>query len=178
MKRARRGEEEANGAPLPRRVSPRILAGRSMTEPRFIVGIDLGTTHTVVASVEVGTEARPRIFPVEQLVAPGEVAPRPLLSSLRYHPAAGELGERALDLPWARDLIAGEPARSAVGELALALGSRVPGRLVASAKSWLSHAGVDRTAAILPWAAPEDVPKVSPVVASGSYLAHVRSAWP
>ena len=30
-------------------------------------------------------------------------------------------------------------------------GARVPGRLVASAKSWLSHAGVDRTAPVLPW---------------------------
>ena len=57
------------------------------------------------------------------------------------------------------------------------LGSKVPGRLVVSAKSWLSHAGVDRNAAILPWGAAEDVPRVSPVVASASYLAHVRGAW-
>jgi hypothetical protein len=32
----------------------------------------------------------------------------------------------------------------------------VPGRLVASAKSWLSHAAVDRSAAILPWGAADD----------------------
>jgi hypothetical protein len=48
---------------------------------------------------------------------------------------------------------------------------------VASAKSWLSHPGVDRTAPILPWGAPDDVPKVSPLAASASYLAHLRAAW-
>ncbi|HND58755.1 MAG TPA: Hsp70 family protein, partial [Thauera aminoaromatica] len=64
-----------------------------------------------------------------------------------------------------------------VGQYARELGAQVPGRAVASAKSWLSHAGVDRNAAILPWGAAEDVPRVSPVVASASYLAHVRAAW-
>jgi molecular chaperone DnaK (HSP70) len=53
----------------------------------------------------------------------------------------------------------------------------VPGRLVASAKSWLSHPQVDRMAPILPWGAEADVAKVSPVAASASYLAHLRSAW-
>ena len=51
------------------------------------------------------------------------------------------------------------------------------GRLVTSAKSWLSHASVDRLAAILPWGAADGVDKVSPVDASASYLAHVRDAW-
>ncbi len=56
-------------------------------EPRFIVGIDLGTTHTVVAFVRADDPARaPAIFEVEQLVAPRDIAPRPLLHSLRYHP--------------------------------------------------------------------------------------------
>ena len=53
----------------------------------------------------------------------------------------------------------------------------MPGRLVTSAKSWLSHAGVDRTAAILPWGAKDDVNKVSPVAASMRYLQHIRAAW-
>jgi hypothetical protein len=63
------------------------------------------------------------------------------------------------------------------GRLALDLGAQVPGRLVASAKSWLSHAAVDRLAPILPWGAEDEVDKVSPVGASASYLAHVRAAW-
>jgi hypothetical protein len=53
----------------------------------------------------------------------------------------------------------------------------VAGRLVSSAKSWLCHAAVDREAAILPWGAPEGVPKISPVAASESYLSHVRASW-
>ena len=51
------------------------------------------------------------------------------------------------------------------------------GRLISSAKSWLSHAGVDRTAPLLPYRAPDGVPKVSPVEASRRYLEHLRDAW-
>lgn len=116
------------------------------------------------------------LFEVEQLVPGGGVAPRKLLPSVRYHTSEGELPDGALDLPWGADDPAGIPG-SVTGELARDMGSRVPGRLVASAKSWLSHAGVDRSAPILPWGAPEDVPKISPVAASASYLAHVRAAW-
>jgi molecular chaperone DnaK (HSP70) len=64
-----------------------------------------------------------------------------------------------------------------VGTLAQKRGSENPGRLVSSAKSWLSHAGVDRTAALLPLEAPEGVAKVSPVDASARYLAHLKKAW-
>ncbi|MEZ4252817.1 MAG: Hsp70 family protein, partial [Polyangiales bacterium] len=148
-------------------------------ESRFLVGIDLGTTHTVVAyadTLEAKTGAPPiRLFEVEQLVAPGEVEARPMLPSARYLPAESELAAGDLALPWDRgeDVV----ARGVVGQLALGLGAKTPGRLVASAKSWLSHGAVDRTAKILPWGAPSEVTKVSPVEASASYLAHLRAAW-
>src|SRR6478752_5498168 len=140
----------------------------------YIVGIDLGTTHTVLAyapSKAVGDDAI-RLFEIDQLVALGEVAARPLLPSARYHPAAGEIPEGDLVLPWGRS-----PGGAVVGSLARELGAQVPGRLVTSAKSWLSHAAVDRLAPILPWGAPDDVEKISPVAASASFLAHVRAAW-
>ncbi len=147
-----------------------------MAQARYIVGIDLGTTHTVVAYADArdATDEAPpaiRTFAVEQLVAPGEVAAREMLPSARYHPADGELREGDRQLGWRDDDF------GVVGQLALDLGARTPGRLVASAKSWLSHAAVDRTADILPWGAPADVRKISPVAASASYLAHVRNAW-
>ena len=116
------------------------------------------------------------LFAIEQLIAPGLVAARPLLPSVRYHPAAGELAAADRQLPWPFT-DPGEVADVIVGELARERGSRTPGRLVASAKSWLSHAGVDRTAPILPWGAAEEVAKVSPVAASASTLAHIRAAW-
>ncbi len=53
----------------------------------------------------------------------------------------------------------------------------MPGHLVASAKSWLCHSGVDREAAILPWGSSTGSPKVSPVEASAVYLRHIRDAW-
>jgi molecular chaperone DnaK (HSP70) len=150
---------------------------------RYSVGIDLGTSNTVLAYAEAGAAGGSqsiRVFDIEQLVSPGEVAARPLLPSVRYHAAPGELNPGDLQLPWSRGAGAasnetGQPA--VVGRLARVLGAQVPGRLVASAKSWLSHASVDRVAPILPWGAPDEVHKVSPVQASASYLAHVRAAW-
>ncbi|MBN3755542.1 hsp70 family protein [Paraburkholderia sp. Tr-20389] len=144
---------------------------------RYTVGIDLGTSNTVVAYVERGSDDI-RVFDVEQLVAPGEVGARPLLPSVRYHAAAGELNPGDLQLPWSRtDLQPGDAPPPVIGQLARTLGAQVPGRLVTSAKSWLSHASVDRLAPILPWGAPDEVAKISPVAASASYLAHVRAAW-
>ncbi len=143
--------------------------------PRYTVGIDLGTSNTVVAFAAEGDD-RIQLFAIEQLVGRGEVAARALLPSLRYHPADGELDPAGLRLPWPDAPLAGAPP-AVIGTFARELGAQVPGRAVASAKSWLSHAGVDRNAAILPWGAAEDVAKVSPVVASASYLAHVRAAW-
>ncbi|MCU0935462.1 MAG: Hsp70 family protein, partial [Gammaproteobacteria bacterium] len=147
--------------------------------PRYLVGIDLGTSNTAVAYAAAGGRGRSsgvRLFQVEQLVTPGEVAARPLLPSVRYHPAEAEVPAADLTLPWASRPLDGLPA-GVVGELARELGSRAPGRLVTSAKSWLSHAGVDRTAPVLPWGAAPEVPRVSPLHASASYLAHVAAAW-
>ena len=132
----------------------------------WTVGIDLGTTNSVVAVAPAqGRGDDIRLFDIEQLVAPGEVAARPLLPSMRYHPAPGELAPGDLALPWT-PAGAGHPA--VIGSLARQLGAQVPGRLVVSAKSWLSHAAVDRLAPILPWGAAADVPKVSPVEASAA----------
>ena len=143
-------------------------------KPAFLVGIDLGTTNTVVAYAKANdAQAEINLFAIEQLLAPGEVGARPLLPSLRYHPAAGELAAGDLQLPWPQQ----DLEHAVLGALARQLGAQVPGRLVSSAKSWLSHANVDRQAPILPWGADADVAKVSPVAASASYLAYVRAAW-
>ncbi len=145
---------------------------------RYLVGIDLGTTHTVVAYADAahGATAPIELFPIEQLIGPGEVAARPLLPSVRYHWTEGELAPADVTLPWPPFELDDPVTPAVIGEFARMLGAKTPGRLVASAKSWLSHASVDRTAPILPWGA-VDVAKVSPLIASASYLAHVRAAW-
>jgi molecular chaperone DnaK (HSP70) len=150
---------------------------RPMPTPaaRYTVGIDLGTSHTVVAYADSGDRGNSiHLLPIDQLIGPGEVAAPALLPSVRYHPARGELNAADVVLPWQ----ASSAADAAVlGRYARDLGAQVPGRLVSSAKSWLSHPGVDRSAAILPWGAESDVAKISPVAASASYLAHVHAAW-
>ncbi|MDO9105356.1 MAG: Hsp70 family protein [Methylovulum sp.] len=138
--------------------------------PQYLVGIDLGTTHTVVAYAKAETNADIHIFHIEQLVAPGQVAARPLLPSVRYHPAAEELS--AADVSFS-------PAggQAVIGEAARLLGAKSKGRLVTSAKSWLSHPSVNHSADILPWGSDDGIAKVSPIDASASYLEHIRTVW-
>lgn len=144
-------------------------------EPTYTIGVDLGTTHCAVAAVDhdlsEGEEIALEVLRVPQSIAPGEVEPRDLLPSFVYLPHESELPAGATALPWNPT-----PAHL-VGELARQLGGKSPDRLVASAKSWLSHAGVDRRGAILPVDAPEGERKLSPVDASVQYLDHLREAW-
>src|SRR5262245_3850593 len=133
--------------------------------PRYVVGIDLGTTNSAAAYVDV--EQAPdavQTFAVPQITAPGVIEARETLPSFHYEPASGEFAVGALRLPW-NDA---EPA-FAVGMFARDHGETVPGRLVASAKSWLCHAGVDRTAELLPWHGAADATRLSPVDAAARY---------
>ncbi len=146
-----------------------------MPDSRYVVGIDLGTTNSALAYVDTGVgeleEAHPAVLPIPQLVQPAQVEPRTLLPSFLYLPNPGELPAGSLKLPW-------DPNRDyAVGEFARNHGSLVPTRLVASAKSWLCHSGVDRKAPILPWKAPEGARRISPLDATVLYLKHLVDAW-
>jgi Hsp70 protein len=136
---------------------------------RFAVGIDLGTTHCAlaVAPLEEPT-AQPAIVGVPQLVAPGQVESRPLLPSFLYF---AHESEGAQALPW------DERRRFVVGEYARSRGTDAPARLIASAKSWLSHPSADRRAGMLPLGAPGDVEKISPVEATWHYLEHLSEAF-
>jgi len=140
---------------------------------RFVVGIDLGTTNSVVAYADTAAADAPTVavLPIPQVTAPGAVEAQPLLPSFLYVPMDGEFAADALALPWEAqpEVIAGDFARRR--------GAEVPTRVVTSAKSWLSHAGADRTAPILPWGSPPEVHKVSPVEASARYLTHIHRAW-
>jgi hypothetical protein len=140
-----------------------------------VVGIDLGTTNSALAYVDTGaaTSGEPAILhqPIPQVVGLGVVEERPLLPSFLYLPGPNELPAGSLKLPWA-------PERDyAVGEFARDQGNQVPTRLVASAKSWLCHPGVDRRAPVLPWKAPENGRRVSPLQAASDYLKHLIESW-
>ena len=143
---------------------------------RYLIGIDLGTTNSALAYLDLqharrGDRLDIHPFPIPQLVAAGEVKERTLLPSFLYLPGQHDLPPGATSLPW-------DPQRGyAVGEFARNHGGRVPGRLVSSAKSWLCHGGVDRSAGLLPWTAPPDVPRISPIEASARYLRHMVESW-
>jgi hypothetical protein len=138
------------------------------------VGIDLGTTNSALAYADTGAAGKElalQLLPIPQVTHAGQVDPRPLLPSFLYLPGAAELPAGSLKLPWDanRDY--------AVGEFARTHGSQVPTRLVSSAKSWLCHPGIDRRSGVLPWKAPENSRRVSPVEATTLYLKHLCEAW-
>jgi molecular chaperone DnaK (HSP70) len=146
-----------------------------MSDAKFIVGIDLGTTNSILAYTEVESGAREtpdiHILEISQLIGPGAVAAREMLPSFIYMPGEKDIASDALELPWHRDV------KQIVGELARNRGAELPQRLISSSKSWLCHAMVDRNQAILPWGSPAEVPKLSPVEASAAILDHIRRAW-
>lgn len=130
---------------------------------RYVVGIDLGTTNSAVCYVDSAEQPwKVRVLEIPQLVAPGQVEARDTLPSFHYQPVAAA---------------GAAPESYIVGVMARDYGAASPGRLISSAKSWLCHTGVDRTAELLPWHAAADVERISPVEASSRYLAHIRGAW-
>lgn len=147
-----------------------------MSDARYAVGIDLGTTHCALSYVDLDAsewdEVTQDLMPVPQLTGPGTVAALPLLPSFLYLPHPDEFAVEDLTLPW------DDRTDQLLGELARSVGARTPIRLVSSAKSWLCHPGIDRRSSVLPPGAPEDeVSRVSPYQASVRYLEHLRDAW-
>ncbi|MGD0091326.1 MAG: Hsp70 family protein, partial [Planctomycetota bacterium] len=160
-------------------------------ESRYIIGIDLGTTDSALAYLDLqqglpGTDSQSQscrellpvsapagiqVLEIPQVVRPGAVEGRTLLPSCVYLPAADELPPGSLALPW------DEKRGYAVGEFARNRGREVPGRLASAAKSWLCQPHVDPRAPRLPLGAPEDVDKLSPVEVSARILRHLREAW-
>ena len=134
----------------------------------------MGTTNSALAYAEVRADADPfapanvHLLAIPQLVNPGEVREENLLPSFLYVPGASDFPAGTIGAA------VGRGAALVVGRLAQKRGVENAGRLVSSAKSWLSHSGVDRTAPLLPFRAPEGVEKISPVEASRRYLEHLR----
>jgi molecular chaperone DnaK (HSP70) len=143
---------------------------------RYLIGIDLGTTNSVVAYIDAQSEdpqlaSSIHVLNVPQLVAHGEVRTLSGLPSFLYFPTADELSSGSVSATWDED------PPMVTGLLAREQGALVPARQVSSAKSWLSHPGVNRRAKILPAQAEPPQPTISPVEASARYLMHLRDAW-
>jgi molecular chaperone DnaK (HSP70) len=146
-----------------------------MSDAKYIVGIDLGTTNSILAYTAAGADAweipEIQVLEIPQLVGPGAVAAQEMLPSFIYLPGENDIALDALKLPWHDDV------QQVVGELARNRGAELPQQLISSAKSWLCHSMVDRNQPILPWGSPAQVRNLSPVEASAAILDHIRCAW-
>jgi len=145
---------------------------------QYCIGIDLGTTNSVLAFAPLAeSEALVAVLPILQLVAPGAIERRLSLPSFLYlakPPSDSALqvsGDPALQVPGIRSGI------GVVGEYARRVASEQPDRVVAAAKSWLCNKRVDRQSPILPWESDSDVVLVSPIAATTAFLNHLVDAW-
>ncbi|MDL2321711.1 Hsp70 family protein [Desulfosarcina sp. OttesenSCG-928-B08] len=152
-----------------------------MNDPAYIIGLDLGTTNSILAYVAADAEnvesAPIHVLDIPQLITPGVVETRSALPSFVLVTQGLATPPGGLSLPW-------DPTPPyATGEFARLRGEEIPQRLISSSKSWLCNGYVDRNAPILPWETageksgiPIDA-KLSPVEASSAILRHIRDAW-
>ncbi len=143
-----------------------------MSQARYRIGIDLGTTNCTVAYAAIDNE-NPEVdlFAISQQIAAGEWGESLQLPSFVYFPLDEERKAKIVATPW-------EPNQTFVtGVYARDRGSELPSRLISSAKSWLCHAGIDRRAAILPTEQEEGNLKKSPLDATAELLRHIKQAW-
>ena len=142
-----------------------------MAQRKFSIGIDLGTSNSVLAYSPLSGEGGTEVLAIPQWDTPSTVTESETLPSFLYLPeeaiAAEILGHGIGPGDWV------------VGRLAQRKASETPGRVVKSAKSWLCHHAADRSAPFLPWGSDElaSQDKISPVAASANILAHLRAAW-
>jgi hypothetical protein len=143
--------------------------------PRFSIGIDLGTTHCVLSYVDLAKtdddHIEQQVMEIPQLTSPGVIETKSQLPSFMYLAHEAEMTEDDKTLPWTIK------SEHLVGEIARNMGGKTPIRLVASAKSWLCHAGVDCKKPILPAESPEEIERISPFQATVTYLEHLQAAW-
>ena len=146
-----------------------------MSDPAYIIGIDLGTTNTVVAYTktvfEKNTIPEIHVFDIPQIVSEGVMEDRNHLPSFILIPQAHQVARESLHLPWKKEEL------FCLGEFARNRGEELPDHLISSAKSWLCHEMVDRSKPILPWNKHKDHLKMSPIEASSKILCHIRDAW-
>lgn len=144
-----------------------------MTGPKFSIGIDLGTTNCAMSFVSLGVNDAPtEVFAIQQWEAIDRLDESGTLPSFLYLPTDAEAAQlHGASRPGDADWVCGRIARQRAAE--------VPGRVAHSAKSWLAHHVVDRSAAILPWGSEElsHDKKISPVRASALLLNYLRGAW-
>jgi hypothetical protein len=136
---------------------------------QFCIGIDLGTTNSVLAFAPLDEpDAMIGVLPIPQLISPGTVENRLGLPSFLY---LCDPSDPSLQVPGI------STKRGVIGEYARNLAAEQPERVVAAAKSWLCHPGVDRQSPILPWQSDIPMDLISPVEASAAFLRHLIDAW-
>ncbi|MAZ66884.1 MAG: molecular chaperone DnaK [Kangiellaceae bacterium] len=147
-----------------------------MSDARYVIGIDLGTTHLAVSYYDIASPEGIQQFAIPQWVENGQWDAKPLLPAIRYHWLADEEGFAAKALPWPVSDIQRYLPQAIYGYWALELGRQRPDQLVTSAKSWLSQAQTTQDIA-LPWQAGDGMATISPSSATAGYLDYLISAW-
>ncbi len=129
--------------------------------PVYLIGIDLGTTHSSLSYCPIDQSTPIQQLPIPQIDEEGSETEPSILPSFLYFPTT----EEKLNSP-------------EIGLLAQKKAEEVPGRVISSAKSWLCHVGIDRRSNVLPIG--DDIPtedKISPQKALSLILLKLKQSW-
>ena len=137
-----------------------------MSNERYIIGIDLGTTNSAVTYID--THEHDIILHsllLKQQISANETNQFKTLPSFVYFPIKNtEVSDVNTE-------------KSVVGVYAREQSLLQPDRVISSSKSWLCHNKVDRRSGILPWHGAEDIESLTPIQASSLLLQHMKDCW-
>ena len=139
---------------------------------RFSLGIDLGTTNSAIACIDLDSD-QVQILKITQILGPNQIGEKPTLPSALYIPHPDEFPANSFPLPWEDDI----RDTMIIGHFARDHGVLIPDRLITSAKSWLSNPHIDPRRPSLPWRSEIQNEKLSPFECSSRYLAHLKNAF-
>src|SRR3954451_11234045 len=138
--------------------------------PRFTLGIDLGTSNCAMAVAENDSDSTD-VLPITQIVAANRVGEMRTLASSLYLPHPDEFLAGSFELPW-------DAEGPCIGsQFARDHGALVPDRVVTSAKSWLSNPHIDPRQRTLPWRSDIAEEKLSPFECSSRYLRELKESF-
>ena len=106
-----------------------------MNQSKYIVGIDLGTSNSILAYTPADLDdpagAEIKLLEIPQIIGPGSVASRSMLPSFIFLPGEKDMSPDALNLPWETDVkrVVGEFAQERGAELLSLIHISEPTRL-------------------------------------------------
>ena len=145
----------------------------------YAIGIDLGTTNSALCYCDLDRIDVPtQLLPISQnATSVSDKVSQQLLPSYIYVLNQAEYAQKFADADDSSSTL--KESAFSVGAFARQTALTIPGRVIHSAKSWLTLHHIDHSSGLLPWESQDLSPErlISPTHASALILRHCAEAW-